>query len=196
MEHNSNPTQRWGLMIGRGVLYILIGVMMFVFAGSYSAQSGHIIGALALLAGACQLIFSFTNQREEKNNLWGILHGIADVGFGVALYVFSNGTIKGFVDVLGFWAMMYAFLQAVQAMYTFLAARGAGVVSSTSLIHFANVLISGALTFTLLLRPAGFDESLGYVGAFPILLGILIILLTQRMRAQAAQPFRRNQPQQ
>lgn len=196
MERNNNTTQRWGLMIGRGVLYILIGIMMFVFAGSYSAQSGYIIGVLAVLAGICQLIFSFSNQREEKNNIWGVLHGITDVAFGVAIFVFSTGTVKGFVDVLGFWAMMYAFLQAVQAMYTFLAARGAGVVSSTSLIHFANVLMSGGLTFTLLLRPAGFDDSLGFVGAFPIVLGVLIIMLTQRMRAQAAQLFRRNQPQQ
>ncbi len=183
-------------MLTRGVLYILIGIFMFVFAGSYSAQSGYIIGGLALVAGLCQLFFAFTNQQADKNNLWGILHGISDVGFGIAIVVFSGGTIKGFVDVLGFWAMMYAFLQAVQAMYTFMASRGAGVVSSTSLIHFANVLVSGGLTFTLLLRPAGFEDSLGFVGVFPIILGVLIILLTQRMRAQAAQPFRRNQPQQ
>lgn len=183
-------------MLARGVLYILIGIFMFVFAGSYSSQSGYIIGSLAVAAGLCQLIFSFSNQQADKNNVWGILHGITDVGFGIAIIVFSGGTIKGFVDVLGFWAMMYAFLQAVQAMYTFLAARGAGVVSSTSLIHFGNVLIAGALTFSLLLRPAGFEDSLGYVGIFPIVLGALIIVLTQRMRAQAHQPFRRNQPQQ
>ncbi|MFD2571494.1 DUF308 domain-containing protein [Spirosoma soli] len=185
MERN-NPTQRWWLMMGRGVLYILIGAVMFIFAGSYSAQSGHIIGALAVLAGLCQLVFSFTNQHSEKNNIWGILHGITDVAFGVAIFIFSEGTVKGFVDVLGFWAMMYAFLQAVQAMYSFLAARGAGVVSSTSLVHFANVLVAGGLAFTLLLRPAGFDESLGFIGVFPIVLGALIIVLTQQMRAQAA----------
>lgn len=171
--------------MGRGVLYVLIGAMMFVFASSYSEQSGHIIGALAVLAGICQLIFSFTNQQAEKNNIWGILHGITDVAFGVAIFVFSRGTVKGFVDVLGFWAMMYAFLQAVQAMYTFMAARGAGVVSGTSLVHFGNVLVAGGLSFTILLRPAGFDESLSFIGVFPIILGILIIVLTSQMRAQA-----------
>ncbi len=185
MERTNNSTQRWWLMLGRGVLYILIGAVMFVFASSYSTQSGHIIGALAILTGVCQLIFSFSNQRNEKNNIWGILHGITDVAFGVAIFIFSAGTVKGFVDVLGFWAMMYAFLQAVQAMYTFLAARGAGTVSGTSFVHFANVLVAGGFAFTLLLRPAGFDESLGFIGIFPIVLGILIIVLTQQMRAQA-----------
>ncbi|WP_240699445.1 DUF308 domain-containing protein [Spirosoma sordidisoli] len=189
MERNTNHTQRWWLMIGRGVLYVLIGATMFFFASSYSAQSGHILGVLAVLAGGCQLVFSFSNQRDEKNNLWGILHGITDVAFGVAIFVFSEGTIKGFVDVLGFWAMMYAFLQAVQAMYSFLAARGAGTVSGTSLVHFLNVLTAGALAFTLLLRPAGFDNSLGFIGVFPIVLGALIIVLTQQMRAQVAQRY-------
>ncbi|GAB3507144.1 hypothetical protein GCM10027341_41210 [Spirosoma knui] len=159
---------------------------MFVFASSYTAQSGHIIGALAILAGACQLAFSFTNRGTESNNMWGILHGIADLGFGIAMFIYSQGTIKGFVDVLGFWAMMYAFLQAVQAMYAFLSARGGtGVNLPSVLVHFANVLIAGGLTFTLLLRPAGFDSTLGYVGVFPIILGALIIVLTQQMRAQA-----------
>ena len=185
MERNNPTTQRWWLLIARGVLYILIGAAMFVFANSYSAQSGQIIGGMAVIAGVCQLIFSFTNQQAEKNNIWGILHGLTDVGFGVAIFIFSDGTIKGFVDVLGFWAMMYAFLQSVQAMYSFMAARGAGGTSSTSFVHFANVLAAGGLTFTLLLRPAGFDDSMGIIGIFPIILGILIIILTRQMRAQA-----------
>ncbi|WP_461050463.1 DUF308 domain-containing protein [Spirosoma arcticum] len=189
MERNNPTTQRWWLMIARGVLYILIGAAMFVFANSYSAQSGHVIGAMAAIAGICQLIFSFTNQQADKNNIWGVLHGVTDVGFGVAIFIFSEGTIKGFVDVLGFWAMMYAFLQAVQAMYSFMAARGAGVVSNTSFIHFGNVLVAGGLTFTLLLRPAGFDDSMGFIGIFPIILGILIIVLTRQMRAQAERSF-------
>ena len=189
MERNNPTTQRWWLLIARGVLYILIGAAMFVFANAYSAQSGHIIGAMAFAAGVCQLIFSFTNQQAEKNNLWGILHGVSDVGFGVAIFIFSEGTIKGFVDVLGFWAMMYAFLQAVQAMYSFMAARGAGGVSNTSFVHFANVLVAGGLTFTLLLRPAGFDDSMGFIGIFPIILGVLIIILTRQMRAQTARTF-------
>ena len=189
MERTNPTTQRWWLLIVRGVSYILIGATMFIFANSYSAQSGQIIGAIAVIAGICQLVFSFTNQQAEKNNLWGILHGITDVGFGVAIFLFSKGTIKGFVDVLGFWAMMYAFLQAVQAMYSFLAARGAGVVSGTSLVHFANVLVAGGFTFTLLLRPAGFDDSMGFIGVFPIILGILIIIMTRQMRAQAARSF-------
>ncbi|SFF29656.1 DUF308 domain-containing protein [Spirosoma endophyticum] len=124
---------RWWLMIARGILYMLIGATMFVFATTYSVQSGQLIGFIAILAGVLQLLFSVSN-RLDKNNIWGILHGVTDVGFGIAIAVFSKGTIEGFVDMLGFWAMMYAFLQAIQAMYAFMGARGvrgaAGISSS------------------------------------------------------------------
>ena len=160
---------------------------MFVFANTYSVQSGQLIGSMASLAGVLQLIFSASN-RGDKNNIWGILHGITDVSFGIAIAIFSKGTIQGFVDILGFWAMMYAFLQAVQAMYGFMGARGvrgAAGISSSSFVHFANVLAAGGLTFTLLLLPAGFTDSMGFIGVFPIILGILIIVLTTQMRTQA-----------
>ncbi|QJW91747.1 hypothetical protein HNV11_21365 [Spirosoma taeanense] len=189
MEH-THPAPRWWLLLARSAIYVLIGILMFVFAASYTAQSGYIIGILAILAGVGQLVFSFANRGTESNNLWGILHGLTDLAFGIAIFAFSQGTIKGFVDVLGFWAMMYAFLQSVQAMYAFLAARGGtGVNLSSVFVHFANVVTSGALTFMLLLRPAGFDETLSYVGVFPIVLGVLIFILTNQMRAQASRTY-------
>lgn len=184
----THPSPRWWLLLARGILYTFIGIAMFVFATTYTAQSGLFIGLLALLAGISQLFFSFTNR--ESNNTWGVLHGIADLAFGGAILFYAKGTVDGFVDVLGFWAMMYAFLQSVQAMYAFMAARGgAGVHVSSALVHFANVLTAGALTFTLLLKPAGFEQSLGFVGIFPILLGVLILVLTVQMRAQTGRSY-------
>lgn len=186
-----DAAQRWWLLTARGALYILIGAVMFVFANTYSALTGHIIGVLAILAGLCGLGFAFTNQRAEKNNIWGILHGLTDVAFGIAIWVYSEGTIKGLVDVLGFWAMMYAFLQAVQAMYVMFSAKSAGGMNYPGkVIHFLNVLVAGGFAFMLLLRPQGFSDSLGLAGFFPIALGVLIIVLTQQLRAQSVERAR------
>ncbi|WP_019989204.1 DUF308 domain-containing protein [Rudanella lutea] len=182
----TRSAQRWWLLSARGVIYVLIGVFMFVFSASYSAQSASIIGVLAAVAGILGFIFAFTNERADRNNIWGIMHGVADIAFGIAMFVYSNGTIKGFVDVLGFWAMIYAFLQSVQAMYVFMSARGATVTNyPAKYIHFANVLVSGGLAFTILMRPRGFEDSLGMVGIFPIILGALIVALSWQLKAQA-----------
>lgn len=181
-----NEMQRPWLLTTRGIFYIVIGVLMFVFASTYSAEVGYLLGVLATGAGICQLVFSYTNRQTDRNYIWGILHGISDLGFGIAILVFAQGTVKGFVDVLGFWAIMYAFLQAVQAMYVFLGARTGGFPNyTTAIIHFVNVFVAGGLAFNLLLRPAGFNTSLGFSGLFPVVLGALILWLTQRLRVQA-----------
>ncbi len=186
MAPNKSHLRISPLLYFRGILYIIIGVVLFVFANTYSSTSGIIVGVLALLAGGCQLAFSFANLRDLKNNVWGILHGVTDLAFGVVMFVYSKGTVGGLVDVLGMWAVMYAFLQSVQAMYAFMAARGPGWVSGTSIVHFLNVLTAGGLAFMLLQNPEGFNKSLQYVGIFPIILGILIIILVREMQIRVA----------
>lgn len=181
-----NKIQRQWLIIARGIAYISIGVLMFLFANTYSSEAGYAIGILAAGAGVCQLLFSTANRHTDRNFIWGLLHGISDLGFGIAIFIYAKGTVKGFVDVLGFWAMMYAFLQAVQAMYVFLGARTGNVPNyATAVIHFINVFVAGGLAFNLLLRPEGFNTSLGISGLFPIVLGALILILTQRLKEQA-----------
>ena len=183
-KHNHSP--RWWLLLTRGAVYVLVGIAMFVSANSYSQQLGHIVSALVILAGICQLLFSFTNRGPENNNIWGILHGVTDLAFGVAMYIYSKDTIMGFGDMLGFWAMIYACLQVVQAMYASMDARGtSGVHLSTMIVHFANVLIAGGMSYVLLLSNDNSTSSFGLIGLFPALLGVLILILAQQMRAQA-----------
>jgi uncharacterized membrane protein HdeD (DUF308 family) len=188
MATTTTSAGRWWLLSTRGIIYVLIGVVMFIFSTRYSAQSASIIGILAILAGGCGLIYALTNDRSDRNNIWGVLHGITDIVFGIAMFAYSDGTIKGFVDVLGFWAIMYAFLQSVQAMYLFMASSGSGSMSSNypfKFVHFANVFVAGLLAFNLLLRPQGFVDSLGIVGIFPIILGGLIIFLSAQFKARS-----------
>ncbi len=184
-----NSTRHLWLLISRGSIYVLIGVMLFVFASTFTKQSGQIVGALALTAGACGLAYSFLNQQADRNRLWGVLHGLSDVVFGVAIFIYADGTIRAFVDILGFWALMYAFLQSVQAMYAFISGRGAMKADFTNrkVIHFLNVAVAGLMAFNLIFRPVGRLESLGFVGIFPIVLGILIIVLALQMRPQETQ---------
>lgn len=184
----TNFAKLWWLLTARGIVYVVIGVTMFVFASTYSAQSASILGILAIVAGICGLIYAFTNARAEPNYIWHILHGITDIAFGIAMFIYSDGTIKGFVDVLGFWAVMYAFLQSVQAMYLFMASAGNARMSTHypfKLLHFGQVFVAGLLAFTLLLRPQGFTESLGIVGIYPIILGLLVAVLSFGYRVRA-----------
>ncbi|MEZ0542259.1 DUF308 domain-containing protein [Fibrella arboris] len=175
----NNPQQlRNGWMLStRGVCYILMGGALFLYANTFTPASGRIIGIITLLAGLAGFGYGFTNRQADSNSLWSLLHGLNDLAFGVVFLFVAGSGLKSFIDMLGFWAVFYAFLQAVQAMY--LALMQGGASFAAKLVHFLSVLTSGYLAFNLLLRPIGLIDSLGITGFFPIVLGILLIVLQQ-----------------
>ncbi|MEZ0487078.1 DUF308 domain-containing protein [Fibrella aquatica] len=171
-----------GLLTTRGVLYILMGGALFLYANTYTGTSGQVIGVIVLLAGLAGLAYWFVNRQADHNNLWSLLHGINDLAFGVVFLTMANNGFKNFVDMLGFWAVFYAFLQAVQAMYLALMQGGSSLIAKA--VHFLSVAVSGYMAFDILLRPLGLGNSLGIMGFFPIALGTLLIVL-QRLTQQA-----------
>lgn len=176
---NNQPQLRssW-LLLARGTFYILLGGAMFVYANTFTPGTGRVLGIITLLAGSAGLSYGLMNRQQDPNTIWSILHGVSDIAFGVTFMIVAGSGIKNFLDMLGFWAVMYAFLQSVQAMYIALMAGGSSLV--TKAIHFASVVLAGGLAFTILLRPTGLISSLGLMGFFPIGLGILVIVLTRR----------------
>jgi uncharacterized membrane protein HdeD (DUF308 family) len=183
-----NHTTHWGLLLAKALIYIVVGAFIIITANSFTTLSGQIIGGLYILAGVCQLVFSFTNRGVDRSNIWGIVYGLNDLVFGIAIFIYAKSATSNIGDTLAFWAMVYAVLQSVQAMYSFIAARGGtGIPVSSMLLHAINVLIAGGMSYVLLSFTTGFDSSMRLVGLFPIVLGVLLIILTQVMRAQAAQ---------
>ncbi len=185
----NNPQQlRNGWMLtARGVFYILMGGAMFLYANTFTHSSGRVIGIIALLAGLVGAGYGFTNRQADRNTLWSILHGLNDIAFGIVFIVSASSGLKNFVDMLGFWAVMYVFLQAVQAMYVALMQGGASFV--VKLVHFLSTVTAGYLAFNILFRPIGLIDSLGIMGFFPIVLGILLIVLqrlTQRAKEEGS----------
>lgn len=170
------------MLTARGVFYILMGAALFLYANTFTPLAGRVIGIVVLLAGGVGLGYWLLNRQADQNNLWSLLHGLNDVVFGL-VFLFSAGSgFKNFVDMLGFWAVMYAFLQAVQAMY--LALMQGGTSFAAKAVHFLSVAAAGYLAFNILLRPNGLFDSLGITGFFPIVLGILLIVL-QRLTQRA-----------
>lgn len=180
----NNPQQlRYGWMLSaRGVFYILMGGALFLYANSFTPASGRVIGIVTLLAGFVGIGYGLSNRQADSNSLWSLLHGLNDAAFGVVFLVSATSGLKNFVDMLGFWAVLYAFLQGVQAMYIALMQGGSSFAAK--IVHFLSVLTSGYLAFNILLRPIGLLDSLGITGFFPIALGILLIVL-QRLTQRA-----------
>jgi uncharacterized membrane protein HdeD (DUF308 family) len=184
---NSNPTKHWWMLVTRGILYISIGICLFLFAGTFTSLSAQLIAGLLLAAGVLGLVYTFGNVRTDRNYIWELLRSLSDVAFGIALFVSSKQDVDDFLSTLSFWAMMYAFIQVVQAMYSFMQSGvGSSISLSGKLIYFLGVVISGSLSYVLLMRPNGLDGSLGVIGLFPIALGVIITVLAVQQKRQAA----------
>lgn len=176
MNNQPQPRFPW-LLTGRGIFYILLGGAMFVYANTFTPIIGRLLGSILLLAGAAGLGYALLNRRLDPNNFWGICQGLFDIVFGIVCISVAGSGIKNVLDMLGFWAIVYAFLQAVQAMYVALMSGGSSL--TVKVLHFVSVMLAGYLAFNILLRPVGLIDSLGVMGFFPIGLGILVIVLAR-----------------
>ncbi|RYF73397.1 MAG: hypothetical protein EOO39_10480 [Cytophagaceae bacterium] len=185
--NNPHQLQNGWLLAARGAFYIVMGGTLFLFANTFTVSSGRLIGTVVLLAGLMGLGYGLTNRKADSNSMWSLLHGLNDLAFGIVFIVTANSGLKNFVDMLGFWAVLYAFLQAVQAMYIALMQGGSSF--AVKLVHFISLAASGYLAFNIMLRPIGLIDSLGIMGFFPIVLGILLIVLqrlTQRAKEEGS----------
>jgi uncharacterized membrane protein HdeD (DUF308 family) len=182
MNNQEAIRNRW-LLIGRGVGYILLGFGLFAYSLTFTPTTARLLGAFVLLASISGLAYARINSRADPNNLWVILHGLNDLVFGVVFLLKANNGLLAFVDMLGFWAVIYAFLQAVRAMYAALMEGGSSLW--VKLIHFASLALAGYLAFDIVMRPIGIINSVGITGFFPISLGILVILLARLSEQEA-----------
>lgn len=185
--NNPHQLQNGWLLAARGTFYIIMGGTLFLYANTFTASSGQLIGAVVVVAGLAGFGYGFTNRKTDSNSIWSLLHGLNDLAFGIVFIVAASSGLKNFVDMLGFWAVFYAFLQAIQAMYIALMQGGSSF--GVKVVHFLSLAISGYLSFNLMLRPIGLIDSLGIMGFFPIALGILLIVLqrlTQRAKEEGS----------
>ncbi|CAN5256940.1 hypothetical protein BH09BAC4_BH09BAC4_29040 [soil metagenome] len=174
----STPTRNWQLLIIRGLLYGLLGVSMLLA----SSPPMQLFGGLLVSAGVCGCIYAIYSLQIDRNYFWEALRSLADIGFGIWFLVYSQGDVSRFLDVLGFWGVMYVFIQAVQTIYAFMLL---GLKQPRNrlgnLLHFGAVLASGAIAFTALTSAAE-NPPLFLIGILLILLGLIIIFLAIQQR--------------
>ncbi|GAB3641991.1 DUF308 domain-containing protein [Spirosoma arcticum] len=176
--------QPWWLRYIHNACYGLMGVVLLVNPTQASMLHEALRGSLLGLAGLATALFGIRrHQYGERDNYWFILSSIRDMLFGIALLIIVGDSLRTMVNLLGLWAIIYAFLQAIEANFYFLGTRSIEAkVYWVELIHFFCVLVAGGFAYTLVMRPEGLVASMGFVGLFLIGLGILQCVLTWRLK--------------
>lgn len=175
--------QSW-LLIGGGVGIGLIGILLFSFTEVNRIAISHGIGTSLLVSGACLVGFSRINRAKEVMVSWVLMNGLLSTAFGVALLIYADASRINFLDLLGFWALVFALLQAAQAIYSYIGPQGSTYDGSTKLIHMLLVVASSGLAFALLMMP-GASNPLGMTGLLPLIMGVLLSTLVVKSPRKA-----------
>ena len=176
--------QPWWLRYIHNACYVLMGVVLLIQPTQASTLHEALLGSLLVLAGLATATFGIRRyQYGERDNYWFILSSVRDSLFGVVLLIIMGASLRTMINVLGLWAIIYAFLQAIEANFYFLGTRSNEDKDYwVEVIHFFCVLIAGGFAYTLIMRPEGLTASLGFVGLFLVGLGILQGVLTWRLK--------------
>ena len=184
METINSKNTPWGMLHVRNICYVLMGAVLLLYPDRASGLHTGLLGSLLVVAGLSMALLGVRmRQLKQSADLWLILGSMRDIIFGVTLLVQLDESLVTILGTLGFWALVFAFLQSVEAMYYFLGTRSNKSTGYwIEITHFSCVLVAGGFAFVLVLHPDSKQPSLGYVGLFLIGLGLLLFLLTQRLR--------------
>lgn len=181
MNH-SKSLKHWWLLIVRGLSYLALGVTLFFFINSPARLPAQMTGILMIVAGICGCIYAIYTLRDDRNYFWELLRSFFDLGFGIAFLIYSKSKGSGFPEAFGFWAILNASLQTVQAIYVSMLT---GVKQPRNVfgtqVHHVGVLVAIALAYLVLSPPAN-EISWGLVGSAMLILGLIILISAIQQR--------------
>jgi uncharacterized membrane protein HdeD (DUF308 family) len=184
LNSNTRPQsgpKHWWLLFLRGLMVGLLGLLAFMSSNTLHFAISYGLGVLLVGSGICAFWFAVANQRTEKTGLWLMLGGLIDIVMGVVVYMYATGSMANILTLLGLWALLFAFLQAVQAIYAFISI-GVGPDYPGKIMHILLVLASGGLAFTILMRPEN-PQALGTIsGLWLVVMGGLLVMLAAEVK--------------
>ncbi len=165
-------TRRWWWMLVRGIAAILFGIACFAVPGMTLWVLVTLFAAYAIVDGAAMIVFG----RRTGKWIWYALAGLVSMVAGV--YAIANPGISAIalVWVIGIWAILNGFFEVMAAIEIRKEVEGEWVLALAGVLSILFGLV-------LLFRPgAGALAVVWIIGAFAILLGILMVILSFKLK--------------
>jgi uncharacterized membrane protein HdeD (DUF308 family) len=168
--------RNWGMVLVRGVVALLFGLLTFFRPGISLAALVILFGAYALVDGLIAVWSALANRHEEPR--WGALlfGGLAAIAVGVVTFLMPGITALALLYLIGAWAIVRGVAEIAMAIQLRKVLTGewllalAGVVSvAFGLFLFASPR-TGALAVVL------------WIGFWAAVLGVILIALAFRLR--------------
>jgi uncharacterized membrane protein HdeD (DUF308 family) len=173
----------WWVLVVRGLIAILFGVLAFVLPGATGGALVIAFGIFAAVDGVLAFFAGFSSIGEDSSWWVLVLHGLLGIGIGVLTMFHPGITAMALVAYVAFWAIFVGTLQLVASI------RLRRVISGELWLAIGGLLgiLFGVL---ILLRPMeGALAVIRMIGMFALAYGIMLIaggIRVYRMRRIAA----------
>jgi uncharacterized membrane protein HdeD (DUF308 family) len=174
--------RNWWLIVTRGVLAVLFGVMALFWPGLTLLVLVLFFGAYALLDGVAALIAAFGGE-QGRERWWALLiEGVVGIAVGIITLFWPAITELALLAVIAFWAIATGVLEIVAAV------RLRREIEGEWLLALAGALSVLFGAFVVITPRAGALALVWLIGGYAIVFGVLLIALGLQLRAWGQTP--------
>jgi uncharacterized membrane protein HdeD (DUF308 family) len=165
----------WWLMAIRGFVAVLFGVTAFIAPKVTILTLVYLFGAFAMANGILSLIVAFKVPKGSR--LGGLIFGgILGIIAGAVAFLMPEITALGLVILVGAWAIATGVMEIVAAV------KLRKVITDEWLLVLAGVASIAFGTIVFFVPAAGALALTWWIGAYAIFFGVLLIMLSFKMK--------------
>jgi uncharacterized membrane protein HdeD (DUF308 family) len=169
-------TKNWWIVVLRGVLAVLFGLLAFAWPGLTLVTLVLLFGAYALVDGIFAIVTAVTSWSERDDRWLLLLSGIAGIGIGIATFRTPDITALVLLMFIAAWALVTGVLQIAAAI------RLRHEIEGELWLALSGIL-SIVVAFLLWLFPgAGALSVVWLIAAYAIVFGVVLIGLGLKLR--------------
>jgi uncharacterized membrane protein HdeD (DUF308 family) len=167
-----------GLLIVRGIVGIVFGLVAFAWPGITIAALVVIFGLYAVIDGVTNLILGLTRRPGHERSWATAIQGIVGIVAGVLAFIWPGVTALALVIVIGAWAIVTGLFEIAAAIKLRKEITGEWMLALSGLLSVA----FGVLVFAF---PGAGAVGIAWVlGAYAMAGGIILIALGIRLRSK------------
>lgn len=177
-----NLTRNWWLLVVRGLLAILFGLIAFFWPGITWLALIVLFGIYAIMDGAFAIWSGVTKSRYSSRWWVFLLEGLVSVIAGAIVLMRPGFASLALVIVIAVWAILTGIIEMAAAI------RLRREITNEWMLGFGG-FVSIVLGILMILQPATGELVITLmIGAYALIFGILLVALGYRLRKLDIRP--------
>jgi uncharacterized membrane protein HdeD (DUF308 family) len=170
-------TKNWWVLLVRGIVAMLFGILAFARPGITLAALVLLFGFYALVDGIFSLIAAFSGWQYREDRWLLVLEGLIGLGAGFVTLRAPAITAVALIFFIAVWALATGVLRIVEAV------RLRKEISGEFWLALSGIL-SVLFAFLVMLRPAAGALAMAWViGWWALFMGAMLVMLSFKLRS-------------